>query len=565
MDSLRLTFPAQQQGHHLLVETQAEALRHWLEGLPYGDMKRTVPQVTQAIASLNRTELPVSQRAELLPLFDHTYDLINDYYRPRILMRPRGQQFASRSETEELQQLTREMSFAYKLLTTETIAKRSFWTKDKPLVRAINLAIHYLGLILMEHYETYSPIPIYTWRELNVLYAYASKNKLNNQEVMEAQYKHCLPRIDDSYARICLIALANPYQMDRSEHWEMNRYLSNWCGLARISSDTHDYATRSCFVIDLSTESKPNYGVTINDSLENPHLRLLVTEELTRQLHQQIQELEQEHKLPQPGFFPGISQGTALTLLQRMHSHWDFRVDRIAPRYPVINQLDVIWSLSKIHLVISAQDPLATNTDVRFREGGRDALASLLNEMPGQLRWDTINASDTGICIAQHWDSIDQLRVGQVAALREYADGKPLPRWQLGIVRWLRGDKRKGTSVGLQFIKGEAQAIMLRTRTGNRIESSWQTALLVSGEEVHGLASPTIVANKGLYHDGRAMVVQIGDEEMSVRARMRVESSPLVERFFYQGYVHDESEDAPASATATEQISLDNIPLPGDH
>ena len=75
MDALRLTYPTQQQGQHLLVETRPDALKHWLEALPYGDMKRTVPQVAQAIASLNRTDLPVDKRAELVELFDHTYEL----------------------------------------------------------------------------------------------------------------------------------------------------------------------------------------------------------------------------------------------------------------------------------------------------------------------------------------------------------------------------------------------------------------------------------------------------------------------------------------------------------
>ena len=569
MEALRLTFPAQQQGQHLMVETRPEALKRWLEGLPYGDMKRTVPQVSQAIASLNRTEVSVNQRAELVALFDHTYELISDYYRPKIVLRPRGQQFAGRAETDELSTLTREMSFAHKMLVIGLIEKRSFWSKEKPLTRAVNLAIHYLSVILLEHYETYSPVPVYVWRELNALFSYASEHKLEQVEALPEHYKHCMATIQDNYVRACLISLANPYQMDRGEHWEMNKYLAHWTPLAKISADPDDFTKRNCFVVDLSGEAKPRYGVNALEDPEDPRIRLLITHDLTLKLTQQIEDLEREHQLPSPGFYPGLNPQEALNLLQRMSSHWDFRVERHAPRYPVINQLDVIWGLQQIHQVLTWQDPLSPNADPEARNANRLTLAKKLErDDPQELRWDAVNASDGGICLTQHHDAVDYLRVGQLAAMREYVDGHPTMRWVLGVVRWLRGDKRKGTTLGIQFIKGDIQAVTIRARKGNRIETTAQPALLVSGEEMHGLASPTVVAQRGLYQDGRQLVLTIGVEALSVRARMRVEATPMVERFFYQVYHHDDIEARSPSSNSEDDegpITLDNVPLPGDH
>jgi len=241
-------------------------------------------------------------------------------------------------------------------------------------------------------------------------------------------------------------------------------------------------------------------------------------------------------------------------------------VERYTPRYPIINQLDVVWGLPPIHQVLNWQDPLSPNTDPNARNADREALARMIGDQNSSLRWDAVNASDGGICISQHQHSVDNLRIGQLAALREYIDGRPSPRWQLGIVRWLRGDKRKGTSLGLQFIKGDVQAVSVRARKGNRIETTAQAALLVSGEEMHGLSSPTVVAQRGMYLDGRSLVLTIGVESLSVRARMRVEATPLIERFFYQVYVHEE--EAPESHHGDGEevpISLDNVPLPGDH
>ncbi len=562
MDALRLTYPAQQQGQHLLVETKPDALRRWLEALPYGDMKRTVPQVSQALASLNRTPLPASQRADLAAIFDHTYELISDYYRPRIVLRPRGQQFADRAEAEELELLTREMSFCYKLLINDTLAKRSFWSKDKPLARALNLAVHYLGLILLEHYESYSPVPVYIWRELNALFAYAEANKLHQVEAIPDHYKHCLATVEDSYVRTCLIALANPYQMDRGEHWEMQKFLAYWGGLARISDDTDEFARRNCFVLDLAGEGKPRYGITALEDPQDPKVRLLVTEELTKRIGQMLATLEEERKLPEPGFHRSFGVNEAAALLRRMQSHWDFRVERQAPRYPTISHLDVVFGLQTIHQVLYWQDPLSAGQPQNERE---QAAALLAQGNSDKMRWSAVNASDGGICITQHQHSIAELRVGQLAALREYIDGRPGERWLLGVVRWLRGDKRKGSAIGLQYIRGDAQPVMIRARRGNRIETGAQTALLVSGEEMHGMSSPTLITPRGLYQDGRPLLLTIGSETLSVRARMRVESSPLIERFFYQVYVHDDVDDDDDNAGDENRITLDNVPLPGDH
>jgi len=46
---------------------------------------------------------------------------------------------------------------------------------------------------------------------------------------------------------------------------------------------------------------------------------------------------------------------------------------------------------------------------------------------------------------------------------------------------------------------------------------------------------------------------------------MRVEATPLVERFFYQVYVYEEEPEPVRSAEDDERITLDNVPLPGDH
>jgi len=115
MDNLELTFPSPHPGTHLLVETRGEAFSVWLEGLPSGNMPRYVIEVADAITNINRTEIPVTNRLELLKLMDIAYEKIHNFYRPLMKSGPHKGKHAPSVELKELYRLTREMSFGYKI------------------------------------------------------------------------------------------------------------------------------------------------------------------------------------------------------------------------------------------------------------------------------------------------------------------------------------------------------------------------------------------------------------------------------------------------------------------
>ena len=82
MRTLKLTYPSQNPGTHLLVNTDFDQLSSWLEELPSGNMAKYVVEVQEAVTNLNRTELPIAQRVKLLQLLDRAYEKIHNFYRP---------------------------------------------------------------------------------------------------------------------------------------------------------------------------------------------------------------------------------------------------------------------------------------------------------------------------------------------------------------------------------------------------------------------------------------------------------------------------------------------------
>ncbi|TQV77074.1 hypothetical protein FLL45_03725 [Aliikangiella marina] len=585
MDSLRLTIPSQQEGQHILVETDKSKLSEWLRSLPLADMSKTLPEITRAISSLNRTEMNYKHRAELTELFDASYRLIHDSYRPKIVANvvSNKSNSAEKEILEKLHNLTREMAFAHKIIVNDCLGKRQFWGKNKHKVKATAFAIFYLGIMLIEQYEIYTPVPIYLWREINALFANAGKEE-SEKAVVEVGESHCLPSIEQNYIRNCLIALADPYHLDKGEHWQLFYYLQNWGHLASISEDPDEFRKEQCFIIDVTSENKPSFVTSELDDPEDPKIRLLLTFDLLRQIKFDLESFTENNKLPAKSFHRSIRFSTAKYLWEHLTRHWSHRVERSTRRYPIVTRVDVVWGIDDISRVLG-----------RAEQNGRKPLTydeiKALTEIKQQdhLTWDAINVSAGGIGLCSRRYMIPHIRLGDIALIREYMDGKPAPHWRLAVCRWHTGDKHNGTMLGLKYIEGRYHPVRLILYQGKN-EKGGQPGIVVTDAIVEGSNSATIITSRGSHKDNRVYAMLGMDKPVEVRPRLKVEVTPCIERFFYQTYelrdelaeeVQEEVSDViPWTAIPHEKgnltdefeidefekpSSLDDVRLPGDH
>ncbi|WMS87422.1 hypothetical protein [Pleionea litopenaei] len=579
MDSPRLTFPAQQQGQHLLVETDPAELKSWLKSLPYGDMGRAVPEISRAIASLNRSEIGVSQRKELVSLFDTAYAQIFDAYRPYAAHITNVE--TRRREYNNLHLLTREMAFAHKIITDAELNKRKLWGKNKGLIKGINLSLHYLGLQLMEHYESYSPIPAYLWRECNGLYAYAQMKQLEDTSLSSENQFQCLNTIEKTFARICLMSLADPYHLSYGEHWQLFKYLERWSHLAEFSDDHGDFKEETCFIVQLNSQIKPSYSSQFEGDLDDQNVCMLLTHDVIRQLQYQNDALIQTGESPQ-GFYNNLRPGTAQALLEHMAAHWNSKIERKGRRYPVITKLDVIWGMHAIHTLLQKhrKSPDSTHWDSETIE------SYIGHEHKVQLNWDASNVSDGGIGITTHNNIADQLKVGELVIIREYIDKKPSYRWRPAVCRWLFGDDNQGTRAGLEFIDGNFEPCRINTKLAKNAQTSGQAALLFKPAASRQDDPLALVCNRGTFKDGREFLLRHKNQLEDIRARKRTLVTPCIEMFHFQSFevieVNDPEPEEPSDMIpwtsmpnhssdsndgeqSNETINLDSVRLPGDH
>lgn len=584
MESMRLTIPSQQEGQHILVETEHDKLSEWLSSLPFADMSKTLPEITRAISSLNRTEIGYKHRAELVELFDSTYQLIHDYYRPKISSTCKNQQ-AETENLEKLHYLTREMAFAYKIIVNDCQNKRPFWGKNKLKAKATAFAIYYLGLMLIEQYESYTPIPIFLWREINTLFAHSGKEEIDHLKIACGK-TNCLPTIEQNYIRSCLIALADPYHLDRGEHWQVFHYLQHWVHLANISEDPDDFRKSECFIIDVTSENKPNFVTRELDDPEDPKIRLLLTFDLIKQLQFDLETFEEKNKVPDETFHHSISFASAKFLWQHLQAHWKQRVERASRRYPIVTKVDVIWGIRNICNVLGRAE------QNERKSLGFDEISALTSvKTPNHLTWDAINVSSGGIGLCSRQYMLPHITLGDLTLVREYMDGNPAPHWRLAICRWHTGDRHNGTMLGLKYVAGRYKPVRLILYQGKN-EKGGQPGIVVSDSMIEGSNSATIITTRGAYQGDRVYAMLGLDKPVEVRPRVKVEVTPCIERFFYQTYeLRDElAEEVQEEVSGvipwtaiphekgnindkfasddndiTNPITLDDLRLPGDH
>ncbi len=527
MDTLKLTYPSIQEGQHLLVETRPAHFKKWLEQLPSGNMSRVLHEVTETVFHLNRSELKPAQRELMNQELDAAYEFISHFYRTQSDRAGLSVELADR---ECLQNLTCEMAFSYKRLLDDIADKKFLIRKNQRFKVVVNQAIHYLGLLLMAHYENYAPIPIYLWRELHSLYRFAEHLGITRDKTPSTSNSlDSLLTIELTYLRVCLMAVLNPYHLDKGEHWQLYHYLAHSSHLCEISDNLDLYQQHNCFVIDLNGSDKPHFAVNELENPEDPKLRLLLVDQLKQSLTYQIGQAEEFNKLPATGFFDSLPVSKGLDLLRRLLAYCDYRVERDSERTPVLTKVDLVIGVSSIYQLLQAGPP--KNDDA---ESHADALAKQLGALYSpRIRWQAVNYSHGGLCITNSKQDVSELRVGDIIFYKLHENGALSEHWQLGISRWINGSQRDGATVGIKNLPGELQPARISglNPQGKRLI---QQPVLQVAHRTGGQVSYSFIAPKGLFRSGAALDLVVSGQKFEIQTAGRLESSARVEIFEFE-------------------------------
>jgi len=562
-NKLKLTLPKKKVGEHLLVETRIDILSAWLKSLPYGNMKVTLPTLVKSLSSFNRTDVPLSSRQSAMELFNSSYIVIADYYRSKSFKHDKRQSKFSSEENQLFYQLSKEMAYGFKCVSVQYAEEKG---ANETLARILNLTIYYLSLVLMHHYDVYGPVPKNIWKEIHSILGFAMIYDLIDIHLENSNKTGCLKNIEQTYLRITLVAMCNPYHLNRGQHWPLWRYLSYWVKNAELNEDLNDFKSDHTFIVNLKSDDRPILQESLSGDIGTENL-LLSTQPLIHQIIRQIDELKSTGKPPLPGFGHEINATKARKLLEIMMFHWQVFKKRLSPRYQENQRVKVICGIRQIHKELHNLDPLSLKDDFNEFVPSTPSESKHDEIVVNKDIWHSINKSSGGLCL-NIGPKNKTPEVGNIIAINEQNNDEN-DRWSLAVIRWLQKSRIEGITIGVELISGELQPVLIKILG---IDERHELGILISGEEIQGKTTPTLIYKNDAIPQDQVVVMVIGDADLAIKPLRKIIETLSFERVFYQtrelseaySAVEDEQkaaeEEQQRRESGEEVIELTSIP-----
>lgn len=589
MTAIRLRIPKQNPDFIGSVPDTLKTLNRWRDNLPLANQRESISQLSNMLGRMNRIPIKPEVRYQLLmQLHPIVRELTSFEKKPYLNTRlPLLPKIAESAEWQR--KLLTAMADGFKIISVAQLSTPQTLSSHEHLIEnTLYRAVHYLGLIILDHYLVYAEQPNAVWGELNQLYALAEARDLHKKVIKVAE-EHEPPTVLESYQRTLLLALTNPYHLMQGEAAKLFTRLASWASYAKLVSVAYQPGKSGKFVIDLAASAPPRYSSQSSNPNPPKIARLINVNRLLDHLEETISLL-------------GSSKATMAERVEhgmflRASRAWGARSERLSSRKATDVNAEVVFGLRNCHQLISG--------DSAFRP--EETEASLLKgktpEQPGDemvllpsdnSKWATErskNRIDLGItqprtsnfdtetdqrdiwkkvystsAQAEHFfeehkprtktpeytislgkqgtesnGGIDlscepeqgiSLRVGDVVGFRT-----PIPGaeeiWEVGALTWLRIINDGTVYVGIKRIAADALPVASRGLVGAGEGSEYFRSLIVPG--LDPAEHPTsIITPAAVYDIDSRIFINTGDKVLHVRLTQLVETTNSYSHFRFE-------------------------------
>lgn len=523
-----------------VAETTPKATRAWLNSLPYSDNHRTTRELYRSLYTLNRLEIDLVKRADILELYRTPVNTVT-----ASLQQTLGQQSLPLAENlrrmmEMMRELNREMSIGYKIVLLDQQGSWKHRLLNKSPALAVERSMRYLGELLVHCYHTYLPYPSQVWLELNELYRYSELTG-----VLDAPVKIDLGRdvgetsIAERYKQICLLGACNPYQLPQGEARKIHTFLYRWANKTVLRRLDTMPTTAACFQIDLLRDAPPTHYSAPIDPMFGGRARILDATALVTQIKSFVQRLEKGEPASLLDLGTECLDLACLELLRRMNRAWGTVASRHHSRSSGKGTLSVCVGLNAIHFFADGQRPFSppmktesTNTitpnptaDVEPLDIDVDAIdeneasaippPAVSTEDYHVTHWEMIDQSASGLFLRSMVQPGVKVRIGEILGIQ--FDGKPGGEWWPATVRRLQGDTSGMIEIGIELLASQLEPVAVCAAEGL---APYYAALVLPALETAEKKSPrSLVVPRGIFRAQADLLLVTDADSTPVRVR----------------------------------------------
>ena len=495
---LNLALPAPDPSRSHLTETRPKHLQIWLERLPVANLHESAQALLLSLAAQNRQVLADDTRLKLLEL----YRTIVHNLASTIKLQISGAALPLAEKQHQLATLARELLIelanGYKIVLQASSGRLLNFRGKPDQAQTMQRILSANSRLLMLCYEGYADVPARLWSEIHQIYRYAIQQNVQDDIVADTP-----PASVSQLYRLCLlIATADPYRMTQGEVGKVLDLLRLYGDVAQIQPPTPPLKADGLFLISPDADQPPLPLLRHTGITDPAHDYFFNTMELARRLHQLLARLKAGESAAQLGLPGYADEATYQGLLQRLIRNWGHAPTRHFNRHGSgHDEAELCTGIRAIHAFLLAADS-GPGTAHRSEFDTDDISISAISAVGRNqntdaiaTQWTVVNDSASGLALHKRNSTSVNLKVGEVVAVRSQL----LPRWNIGVVRWLRNSPADQIEFGLQMLSPNPQPVWIRNAVG-RIRTN-QPALLLPANPMLQVPQQLLIP-RGIYVAG---------------------------------------------------------------
>jgi len=486
--------------------TDSASCKRWIEQLTLTNVQLTQQVLTGQLASLAATQLPPLERLKILETMREPVQFVQGESSKRYAGKPLPLDPGEAAVWNNVIALWQEMNRNYQQCLR---AYREGDIAIAPHAALITLrCLRLVGSTLLDHYRIYRQPAGTLWRALHELYAFGESHGFARIRVQDTFAKRdpdssCA----ESYAQVLLAHLANPFALSARQMAFVARWLERWATLVGLAAQPLPTGPIPSLAVDLTGSGGALFGSGLE---QQPHLRYLDLEQLSKTLRQTINLLKQGQTPGQLGLGEDARQPGCENLLMLLYVQWcRAGTARAEERSKRDEPANVCFGLTAAHLHVGGGRGFRQPGELTSREKQDMDTYGYITRTDQEKNealelWQILNQSASGfMCILREPEGKGRVSHNQLLAVRR-AGGRS---FHLGMVQWLRMEENGEIFCGVRLFPGTPQAISVRPSNFTPSSSGrYERALLLP--EVPAPATPaTLILPAGWFQSSRFVEV----------------------------------------------------------
>ena len=456
----------------------------WLSKLANAAPAESAEKLCRFLNAFNRIDLPAGHRDRLAKLIEisahHLADKLAQTPANPVFPLPGRQHAALRLA----QTLLGELATMQKLSVVDALSRGG--NADDLLAKLLEC----IDRLMMISYENHTSLPAGLWQDLHQSFLCLGQTDTATTALAD--------KLSHSYKSLLLLALADPYQLNRQELDWTAALASEMAGISEVLDTGSAKKTLAPFHIQADADDPPQ-PMGRHYTKAQSHL-LFETTGVARRLAMLGNAIKTGR----------IKEGMSLP----HEADW--------PAYAaLLNKLKLRWGASKQRMIQRRKPKEDTLYTATLGLGNLYAAIKASNVPTAQC--STINDSAGGLALAHDGDFGLRIDVGELVGVMQ-AGGDT---WRPGIVRWFKQANESRLMFGLQLLGHKAEPAIVENSASGQTANS--LLIYSSGDKFDCLILPADMARAGAQ-------VQLngGDGKIVVTLAQRMESNPSFELFRVQ-------------------------------